>query len=219
MLSWPLVNHPIPPMHCVLALFLDELYILHSPNGPWWQILSILEAVSLTTRCQQKTFSSPWVSSSKKSVLFFGVRIKCKPMTFVFCRDLWFLFDLWFLRKLTSISSRVWRLIEFRFLNVCIVLYLSNDWKWLIFVCSVIAGCISLIVWKKSSISSNFSLLHQTSLGRLWSIGSSLIWVNLEVDQYVGQFVDRVLRRLKQLSLCDWQSHVRGEIMSRLLFL
>ena len=121
---------------------------------------------------------------------FNGVRIKCKPMPFVFCRDLWFLFDLWFLRNLTSISSRDWWLMEFRFLNVCIVPYLSNEWKWLIFVCSVIAGCISLIVWKKSSISSYFSplplnVIREVVTGRIvidlvysggWPVRRSICW-------------------------------------------
>ena len=206
-------------MHWVLALFQDELHSLLSPNGPWWQIVSILEAVSHTTRCQQKIFSAPWVNSSNKSVplMALGSNVSqcrlCFAVTCDFC--------------LTCDSYGIWLVYPPGFDGQ----WSLGSWMSLLFLFSAMSGSVwfssvqSLLAAFRSPCGTSPQLVQmfrsclQTSLGRLWPVGSSLIWVNLEVDQYVGQFVDMVLRRLKQLRLCDWQSHVRGEIMSRLLFL
>ena len=51
-------------------------------------------------------------------------------------------------------------LTEFVFLNVCSDPFRIKEGKRLIFVCSVITGCILIIVWNKSSKSSIFSLLQ-----------------------------------------------------------
>ena len=57
----------------------------------------------------------------------------------------------YFLRNITSTSSRVRRLFDFTFLNACNVSFLSSEWKIFIFMRLVIAGCILIIVWNKSS--------------------------------------------------------------------
>ena len=75
----------------------------------------------------------------------------------------------YFLRNMTSTSCRVWRLMEFMFLNVCNAPFCSNEWKRLIFICSVIAGCILIIVWNKSSKRSNFSLFPSKVIGVVWT--------------------------------------------------
>ena len=73
------------------------------------------------------------------------------------------------LRNMTSTSSKVWRLMEFMFLNVCNAPLRSSEWKWFVFICSVKAGCVLIIVWNKSSKSSNFSLFPSNVIGVVWT--------------------------------------------------
>ena len=70
----------------------------------------------------------------------------------------------YFLRNMTSTPPKIWRLIEFMFLNVCNAPNSAVREKF-IFIFSVIAGCILLIVWNKSSKSSNFSLFPSNIIG------------------------------------------------------
>ena len=63
----------------------------------------------------------------------------------------------YFLRKMAKMSSNVCFFVELMLRNVCKAFLRNNEWKWLIFFASVISGCIFIIVWKRSSKSSNFS--------------------------------------------------------------
>ena len=53
--------------------------------------------------------------------------------------------------------SNVCPFAELSLRNVCRAFLGSKEWKWLIFIASVTWGCIFIIVWKRSSKSSNFS--------------------------------------------------------------
>ena len=122
-----------------------------------------------------KAFSAPWFSSSKKSGNFmvFGSKVSRCHLCFAVAWDSGLTY---FLRNMISTSSSVWRLIEFMFLKVCRAPFLSNEWKWFIFICSVMAGCILIIVWNKSSKSSNFSLFPSNVIGVVWTGRIVIVW-------------------------------------------
>ena len=70
----------------------------------------------------------------------------------------------------------------------------SKKWKWLIFICSDISGCILIIVWKRSSNSSNFSLLPSKVnilelTGRIvscWAVWRFCILVKMSASLLIG---------------------------------
>ena len=104
-------------------------------------------------------FSASWFISSRKSgsfVVFGSITRGCHLCLAVACDSGLTYFRL----NMTNTSSRVCRRLAVLILPIVFrALFLNSDWKWLIFICSDISGCILIIVWKRSSNSSNFSLL------------------------------------------------------------
>ena len=80
------------------------------------------------------------------------------------------------------------------FLKVCKAFFLNNEWKWLIFICSDMSGCILIIVWNRSSNGSNFSLLPSKVIvfeltGRIvscWAVGRFCMLVKTSASLLIG---------------------------------
>ena len=95
---------------------------------------------------------------------------------------------------MTNTSSRVCLLAVLMFLNVCSAFFLKCEWKWLIFICSNISGCILIIEWTRSSNSSNFYLLPSKVIileltGRIvscWAVGRFCILVKTSSSLLIG---------------------------------
>ena len=102
-------------------------------------------------------------------------------------------------------------LMMFMFLNVCSAPFRSKEWKWLNFICSVITGCIFIIVWNRSSRSLNFSLLPSNVMGvvvtGLVVIDFGLFW----------RLTENLQGCLRQLRFWGWQSRVQRNVLVRLL--
>ena len=138
-------------------------------------------------------FSAPWFISSRKSGTFIvlGSKTKrCHLCLAVACDS-----SLTYLRpKITNKSSRVYLLTVLIFLNVCRAFLLSNEWKWLTFVCSDISGCILIIVWKRFSNSSNYSLLPSKvrmlelngQMVSCWAVGRFCMLVKTSASLLIG---------------------------------
>ena len=130
-------------------------------------------------------FSALWINSSRKSGNFivFGSKTKrCHLCLAVACDS-----GLTNLRhKMIITSSRVCLLADLMSLNVWRAFFLSREWKWLIFICSVISGCILIMVWKRSSNNSNFSLLPSNVM--VFELTRRMVssWA---VGRFVGIFV------------------------------
>ena len=105
-----------------------------------------------------KAFPAPWLSSSRKSGNFIVLGSKMSRCHLCLAVA-WDSGLTLLLRKMTNTSSSIWRFIEFILRNLCRAPFLSNEWKWFIFICSVIVGWIWIIVWNRSSNSLNFSVL------------------------------------------------------------
>ena len=63
----------------------------------------------------------------------------------------------YFLRNTAKMSSKVYRFAVLMLRENCRAFLRNSEWKWFIFIVSVISGGILIIVWKTSSKSSNFS--------------------------------------------------------------
>ena len=139
-----------------------------------------------------KAFSVPWFSSFKKSGNFIvlGSKMSLCHLCLAVARDSGFTY----LRR-NMTSSSVWQLMVFMFLNVCSAPFRSKERKRLIFICSVITGCIFIIVWNKSSKSSNFSLLPSNAMRvvvtGLIVIECGLFWrlTSTSANLFIGSWV------------------------------
>ena len=83
----------------------------------------------------------------------------------MFCRGLGFVFNIFSATKMTNRSCIVLWLEQFIFQKVSKARFVSNELNWLIFICSVMTGCILIIVWNKSANNSNLSLLPSKVMG------------------------------------------------------
>ena len=80
------------------------------------------------------------------------------------------------------------------FRNVCYAPFRSNEWKWLIFICSFNAGCNFIIVRSKSSKSSNISLIPSNVIGEVLTgrivIDCGLFWrlTSTSANRFIGSW-------------------------------
>ena len=133
-------------------------------------------------------------SENSESDFVFGLEVSLCHLYWAVVRDSSLMY---FRQNNMSTPSRILLLVALMWRKVCNASFLKCAWKWLIFIASVISGCILSIVWKKlpkdlifSFLPSNITVLVEVGFNvadatsRWWDAVLAIASPNLLIEKW-----------------------------------